>query len=130
MSHETRKLIDFLVIEQMNHAGEENGNLKATYDQLEAYGIRRSKIRDAIEEAEAVGLLRCERGGRYAGSNQPSTYRLTFYGTRDGNSPTNDWKKTTEEDVKAHREECRARKKLKKARKSKGFLCVIGGSQK
>ena len=30
------RLIDFLMVEFMNHAGTENGNLKATYDQLAA----------------------------------------------------------------------------------------------
>jgi len=59
----------------MNHAGTENENLKATYDQLAAYGLTRSVIRMAIEEAKFLGLVRLKRGGRWAGRNQPSTYR-------------------------------------------------------
>ncbi len=41
MSANTARLIDFLLVEHMNHAGTENGNLKATHEQLRAYGLTR-----------------------------------------------------------------------------------------
>ncbi len=106
----TARLLDFLLIEHMNHAGTENGNLKATYDQLVAYGLTRSEIRAATEEAEFLGLLRFQRGGRWAGTNQPSTYHLTFLADRDGNPPTNDWKGKTEEQISTWKQERRRRK--------------------
>src|SRR6516162_7461818 len=62
------RLLDRLMIEHMNHAGTENGNLAAPYDQLVAHGLTRSEIRAAIEEAEFLGLLRYQRGGRWAGT--------------------------------------------------------------
>ncbi len=93
------RLIDCLLADDMSNAGTENGNLKATYDQLEAWGATRSAIRSAVEEAEFLGLVQYDRGGRYAGSNQPSTYRLTFYADRYGSPPTNEWKPKTEEQI-------------------------------
>ena len=91
----TVRLIEFLLVEHMNHAATENGNLKATYDQLAAHGLTRSEIRMAVEGANFLGLIRFKRGGRWAGTNQPSTYRLTFLADRDGNPPTNEWKGKT-----------------------------------
>ncbi len=102
----TIRLVDFLCVEHMNHAGTENGNLKATYDQLVAYGLTRSEIRMAVEEAKSLGLIRFMRGGRGAGTNQPSTYRLTFQADRDGNPPTNEWKGKTEDEITVWKEEC------------------------
>ena len=102
----TVRLIDFLCVEHMNHAGTENGNLMATYDQLVAYGLTRSAIRMAVEEAKFLGLIRFRRGGRWAGTNQPSIYRLTFLADRDGNPPTNEWKGKTEDEITAWKQEC------------------------
>ena len=93
MSINTRRLIDFLVIEHRNHAGHENGNLKATYSQLADFGLTRRKIFEAITQAEALGLIAVEHGGRWNLTNRPSTFRLTFYADRDGNPPTNEWKR-------------------------------------
>ena len=102
----TIRLVTFLLIEHMNHAGTENENLKATYDQLVAYGLTRSAIRMAVEEAKFLGLIRFRRGGRWASTNQPSTYRLTFLADRDGNPPTNEWKGKTEDEITAWKQEC------------------------
>ncbi len=90
----------------MNHAGIENGNLMATYDQLVAYGLTRSAIRMAVEKAKFLGLIRVKRGGRWACTNQPSTYRLTFQADRDSNPPTNEWKGKTEDEITAWKQEC------------------------
>ncbi len=87
-SRQCARLIDFLLIEHMNHAGTENSNLLATYKQLVQFGFSRRKIGDAIEEAEKLGLIRCQRGWK----RRPSTYRLTFYPDRDRSPPTNEWK--------------------------------------
>ena len=95
----TIRLLDFLMIEHMNHAGTENGNLKATHQQLRAYGLSANSIRNSIEEAVFLGLIRHVRGGRWAGSNQPSSFRITFLPDRDGNPPTNEWKSVTEEQI-------------------------------
>jgi hypothetical protein len=97
------RLVDFLLVEQMAHAGLENGNLLAPFDQLEAWGIGRRLIADAVDEAEALGLIGVRRGGRKGlVANHLSTYRLTFYATRctpEGTAkpywsgPTNEWQR-------------------------------------
>ena len=101
------RLISFLMAEHQNHAARENGHLMATYDQLEEWGIGRQYIREAIEEASFLGLIKHLAGGRYASTNQPSTFRLTFFADRDGAPATNEWKATTEEVCRAWSEQRR-----------------------
>ncbi len=115
------RLLSFLEVEYMNHAGRENGNLKATYDQLVASGMTRGLLRAAIEEAEFLGLLRFERGGRWAGSNQPSIYRLTYLPDRDDNPPSNEWKLRTQDQIEEWKRNRSERKKAVKQRKQKQF---------
>ena len=115
----TARLLDFLCVEHMNHAATENGNLKATYDQLVAHGLTRSEIRTAIEEAKFLGLIRFKRGGRWASTNQPSTYRLTFLADRDGNPPTNDWKGKAEYNISAWKQDCSRRLRAIRADRKK-----------
>ncbi|MCS3896444.1 hypothetical protein M2171_005577 [Bradyrhizobium japonicum USDA 38] len=93
MSDQCRKLIDALMIEHADHGGVENGNLKCPYDTLVARGIRRGNILGAVLEARALGILDPRRGVRSYGSRKtPSTYRLTWLGTPDGLTPTNEWR--------------------------------------
>jgi hypothetical protein len=56
--------MDFLMLENMRHAGTENGNLLAPYDQLVDHGIGRRLIPEAVNEAERLGLIAVQRGGR------------------------------------------------------------------
>lgn len=89
-----RRLIDFLLIEDMNHAGTENGNLAAPYNGLQEYGLSRRLIRSAIVEAVRLGLIRITKTSRrIAGRNDMARYRLTFRADNSGNPPTNDWKR-------------------------------------
>ena len=89
----------------MNHAGTENGNLMATFDQLVAWGASRSCLADPITEAEFLGLIRADHGGRWAGTNEPSRYRLTWlYCLHDDTPATNEWKHMTERGIKKWRE--------------------------
>jgi hypothetical protein len=87
LSLSARRFIDFLLIEHMNHAGTENGNLMATYDQLQKFGIRRNSIAGAIAHAEDVGLIECRKGPRQIATR----YTLTFYAVNDA-APTNRWR--------------------------------------
>ena len=112
------RLISFLLIEHCNHAGLENGNLVATHKQLRDYGLTGDEIRPAIEEAQFLGFLRYERGGRWAGTNRPSRFRLTFYADREGTPATNDWKRLDEtriNDWKDRRRTLRAAREKRKA---------------
>ena len=116
----TARLIDFLLIEHRNHAGLENGNLKATYDQLVEYGLTRSEIKAAILEAGFLGLVKVTyEGGRYAGNNQPSTYRLTFYADKEGGPATNQWKGKTIEAIGEWKQDQAAGKKRQRERRKK-----------
>ena len=113
------KLIEFLMVEHMNHAGTENGNLNATYDQLAAWGLTRSEICAAIDEAGFLGLVRFVRGGRWAGTNQPSTYRLTFQADREGNPPTDNWKGKTVSAVETWKQDRAERNRKQRERPQK-----------
>jgi hypothetical protein len=94
-----RRFIDALEVENMNHAGTENGNLVMPYNQLERYWkIPRRLIRRTIDEAKERGLIEEKPGLRlwYAKSD-PTRFRLTFRSTREGNPrrwqpPTNEWR--------------------------------------
>jgi hypothetical protein len=100
MSAQCRKFIDALMADFCAHGGMENGNLKSTYDQLQARGLRRKVILNVVVEAGALGIAYASRGQRSYGSRRaPSTYRLTWYGTPDGLMATHEWKaiKTAEE---------------------------------
>ena|SRR6516165_284516 len=96
-----RRLITALEVENMSHAGTENGNLKMPYNQLERWWhIPRRLIRQTIDEAIERGLIEERRSGwrlSYAKS-MPNTYRLTFRPTREGTPPqwkppTNEWRR-------------------------------------
>src|SRR5262245_31764138 len=87
LSINARRFIDALLLDHMAHAGRENGNLKATYGQLEKLGLTRNCIHKAIAEAEAAGLVDCYRGGMRVAT----TFTLTFYPLPDGTPPTNRW---------------------------------------
>jgi hypothetical protein len=113
------RLLNFLEIEHMNHGGNENGALMATYDQLSKFGLSRCLISEAIDEAEFLGLLRSERGGRWADTNQPSTYRLTYRHDRDLNPPTNEWKKRSQDQIDGWRARRREKKLVRKNYKQK-----------
>ena len=94
------RLIEFLMIEHMEHGGAENGNLAAPYSQLEDAGIGRRFIAKAIREAEERGLVQTKRGGKKGRQvTEMSRYRLTFLSTKERTedkwntevAPTNEW---------------------------------------
>ena len=113
------KLIDFLLIEQMSHAGTENGNLCAPYDQLVAFGCSRRLLKEAISELRFLGLIEVTPGGRWADTNQPSRYRLTWFSDSEKRPPTNEWKRVTEEDVAEWYRSRRSRRKAMRNRAKK-----------
>ena len=74
------RLIDFLKIEHMANGGAANGKLKAPRRQLADFGIGEHFISDAINEAEALGLIDVSRGQR----RRASTYTLNWLPLHDG----------------------------------------------
>lgn len=115
------KLLDFLFIEHLSHAGKENGNLLAPYKQLCDSGIGKQYINLVIQEAEELGLVVCDRGVRKnVCDSYPNKFRLTMFTYTETDSfgrtvykePTKEWKHITGEGARA------TAKKYKKLRSS------------
>ncbi len=100
-----RRLLDFLMIEHMHHAGTENGNLLAPYNQLVKFGIPRSEISKAIDALIASGFVEVARGERLGGRPGASRYRLTWLPKAEGTPATNRWRQVTRDDVSNRRQE-------------------------
>lgn len=112
-SHHCWRFVNFLMVEHMEHGGGENGNLAAPFSQLEKL-IGRRYIAEAIREAEARRLVEVMRGGLRADRRASvSRYRLTFCHAKTQNefgqtyyvAPTNEWRRTTEQESKALRKQ-------------------------
>jgi hypothetical protein len=116
------RVLFFICHEQCLHAGQENGQLFAPYNQLESWGCSRSEIAAAIDELVALGWLEMQRGARLEGRPGASRYRLTWLAASDGSPPTNRWAKVTTADValfEAERREDRLKSRtLKSARRT------------
>lgn len=78
----------------MAHGGGQNGALPVTYDDFQRYGLRRSSIKAALEEAIALGFLERTKPGvrSYAEfKGAPAFYRITWLPTYDGARPARRW---------------------------------------
>ncbi len=84
----TRRFIDFLLLEHMAHGGKANGKLKAPRRQLWEFGISVRHVTAAINEAEEFGLVDCHRGGMRVAT----TYTVTWLPLHDGNAASNRWR--------------------------------------
>lgn len=89
-----RRCLDRLLLEHLDHAGKENGRLKVTYGDFEAFGIRRASIAAALRELVAAGLIEVVQKGR--GGNReyrkPHIFRITFLPTPEA-EPTDEWRR-------------------------------------
>jgi hypothetical protein len=83
-----RRVIDFLMLEQMRKGGRENGRLKAPHRQLEAFGIGARHVADAIREVEKLGLVDCTRGAMRVATN----YALCWLPLHDGTPASHRWR--------------------------------------
>lgn len=100
MSINCFRLINYLELCYLSSGGEENGNLIATYNQLEKYGIRRHAIKGAIKEAKKRGLIKyktSENVGKYG--KYTFQFCLTYLPQVEQDRhrkiylmPTNEWK--------------------------------------
>jgi hypothetical protein len=82
-----RRVIDFLMIELAGTAGTQNGNLKAPYHQLVAFGVGKRYVTAAILQLETVGLVATYRGGQRVAS----TYALTWLPMLGGGAALDYW---------------------------------------
>jgi hypothetical protein len=77
-----RRILDFLLHEHASHAGRENGNLAATYKQLEVWGVTAADVRKGFAELYACGVVELtKQGARVAGGGEASRYALTWLPT-------------------------------------------------
>jgi hypothetical protein len=98
-----RRLVDCLLVEQMSHAGQENGRLVVPYSRLQKWGIGHRLIAGAIREAELKGLIKVEHGAlRGRAMKAENLYTLTFLPARRSGAanglfewslPSDDWKR-------------------------------------
>ena len=108
LSLHARRALDRIMVEHMDHAGQENGRLKVTWQDIEKFGVHRSFIKRALSELAAVGLVAIEQPGRRPRGpdrGDPTQYRLTHLPVCEPTNfrpPTNEWKRF-EEDIAAAR---------------------------
>lgn len=118
-----RRILDRLLIEQIEHAGRENGRLKVSYTEFEKFGVDRHAIRGALDELMRLGFIACASPGRRSYGSDPgriATYRLNFYGVVDSDEagpPTNDWERLSDVDVRAIQADLKQARALKKGRR-------------
>jgi hypothetical protein len=91
-----RRVIDFLLVEFMEHGGRHNGELKAPYRQLVTIGIPKDCVTSAIREAEALGLVDCHRGGMRVAA----TFGLTWLPLHDGTAASDRWRQHRDPSLK------------------------------
>ncbi|MGQ0741906.1 MAG: hypothetical protein ACT4OG_06395 [Alphaproteobacteria bacterium] len=125
-----RRVLDFLMLEHMAHAGTENGRLLAPYNQLVRFGVAKSEISRALAEVEHLGWIDVERGERLGGRQHASRYVLTWLPTADGQPATNRWTKVTENTVREFLYERRSANKLKAARRRERAVLRATGPNK
>ena len=102
LSSPARKILDFLLIEHMQHGGQENGNLAAPYRQLENFGISSRDIPKGLLMLETFGLVkRTNDSFIISGRNNMAVYKLTMIPDKWGNLPKDEWKQITLSDVLA-----------------------------
>lgn len=92
MSLAAHRVLYRICIEHMAHGGRENGKLPVTYDDFEAFGVRRASVAAAIRQLEALGLIEVTDRGRGGNAEfrRPSRFRVTFLSSGRAN-PTNEW---------------------------------------
>ena len=71
LSLHARRALDRIMVEHMDHAGQENGRLKVTWQGIEKFGVHRSFIKRALGELAAVGLVAIEQPGRRHETSRP-----------------------------------------------------------
>ena len=91
---DTRRFVERLMIEQLDHAGQENGQLICTYNDCAAWGIARKNVKAAQADAIRRGLVyRTEKGTASAGAGRrPSRFGLGWLPGHDGSPAPNRWK--------------------------------------
>jgi len=85
-------IVERIIVEYLEHAGENNGRLIVTYDDfVDDCGVGRRHIPEGIDIAVALGFLIVHRGRKSKKDRRhPNRYGLTFYPIHE-EFETNDW---------------------------------------
>lgn len=97
-SFAARRCLDRIMLEHLANGGQRNGDLVVTFNDFEAYGVRRNSIATALRELEALGLIEfIQYGSPSADLRQPHIFRLTFIETKTPieKPATDEWKHLT-----------------------------------
>jgi hypothetical protein len=78
MSINERRIIDLLLIENMNHAGTSNGLLRISHRQFIRSGVTKNAVAPAIRGLEQRGLVRHDAAATDGSIRGYYMYRLTF----------------------------------------------------
>jgi hypothetical protein len=117
LSLPARKVVERIILENMGHAGTENGSLVVTRSQFRAFGISGKHLEGALAEAEALGWIRIEDRGRGGNGEwrRPARYTLTWLPTPPGNPATNTWQQIkTDEEATLAKEQVKAQRRHQK----------------
>ena len=116
LSIHARRALDRIMLEHMQHGGQDNGRLKVTWNDFVKFGTGRKFVKFAIGELVAVGLIAIEQPGRRAwgqDKGEPTQYRLTYLPVSEPNNfhpATNEWMKF-ETDIRAARSAIKAKQR-------------------
>jgi hypothetical protein len=89
------RILARIQLEQLYHAGKENGRLPVTFQDFEHYGVHRHAIAPAIREVAALGFIRMTQQGRAGNAEfrSPNKFALTHLPTEGGRvAATDDWR--------------------------------------
>ncbi len=84
LSRNARRIIDRLLIENLQHRSEKNGQLQVSFEQFVEHGVGRRFVRPALNELVSLGLLAISSGTARGCQRPPNLYRLAFLGTLEG----------------------------------------------
>jgi hypothetical protein len=84
LSRNARRIIDRLLIENIQHRSEKNGQLQVSFEQFVEHGVGRRFVRPALKELVSLGLLAISSGTARGCQRPPNLYRLAFLGTLEG----------------------------------------------
>lgn len=101
MSMNARRALERIELEQMAHAGTENGNLVVTHKDFIQHGVTHNRVADAINELAAFRLIQITQAGKAGtGTSHPNKFELTWFPLKGSFLCDEIWKRTTLGDVK------------------------------
>ncbi|MEM9762075.1 MAG: hypothetical protein AAF968_06140 [Pseudomonadota bacterium] len=103
-----KAILECLEIEHLSQGGAQNGRLIVTYNEFEKAGIRRSKIKRALDRLQALGFIEYSTFGydEACGKRHANNYTLTYVNSRHETRkgayhpaprPSNAWRKLNSE---------------------------------